>query len=150
NQAIGAVVSPQASFQNVGTATQTNVMVRFTITGPGGYNYSNTQSIATIAPNQTLTVTFAAATAFSTAGSYNMAATVLTPDSNVSNDQVTGSFTVVTPVGGVISVPGSYPSLTNPGGVFEAINVAGASSNITINITADLTGETGQHPLNQI
>ena len=47
-------------------------------------------------------------------------------------------------------MPGSYPSLTNPGGIFEAINANGASGNITINITADLSGETGTVFLNEV
>jgi Ig-like domain CHU_C associated/PKD-like domain/Secretion system C-terminal sorting domain len=45
---------------------------------------------------------------------------------------------------------GNYPSLTNNGGIFEAINLAGASGNITINIISDLAGELGTHALNEI
>ena len=44
----------------------------------------------------------------------------------------------------------NYTSLTNPGGLFEAINLAGASGNVTIDVTSDLTGETGTVPLNEI
>ncbi len=47
------------------------------------------------------------------------------------------------PLSGSYNVPGDYPSLTNAGGIFAALNLSGASGNITINITADLTGETG-------
>ncbi len=54
------------------------------------------------------------------------------------------------PFSGSYSVPGSYPSLTNAGGIFEAINLAGASGPVTINITADLTGELGTNALNPI
>ena len=147
---IGAVVTPQATFTNAGTATQTGVMVQFTITGPGGYSYADTQTIATIAPNQTVTVTFAPAPAFTTAGTYNTAATVTTPDANAANDQVTGSFTVIAPLSGPYNVPGDYPSLTNAGGIFAAINAAGATGNITINMTADSTAETGANALNEI
>ena len=147
---IGAVVTPQATFTNAGTATQTGVMVQFTITGPGGYSYADTQTIATIAPNQTVTVTFAPAPAFTTAGTYNTAATVTTPDANAANDQVTGSFTVIAPLSGPYNVPGDYPSLTNAGGIFAALNAAGATGNITINIAGDLTGETGANALNEL
>ncbi len=42
-----------------------------------------------------------------------------------------------------------FTSLTNPGGIFEAINEAGLSNNLTVNITSDLTAETGTVPLNQ-
>lgn len=54
------------------------------------------------------------------------------------------------PLAGTYNVPGDYPSLTNPGGIFEALNNSGASAAITINIAADLTGETGTVALNQI
>ncbi|MEO8196260.1 MAG: Calx-beta domain-containing protein [Thermoanaerobaculia bacterium] len=59
---------------------------------------------------------------------------------------------VAPPFGGPYTVGsgGNYPSLTNPGGIFEAINLSGASGNITIGITSDLTGETGAVPLNEI
>jgi hypothetical protein len=150
--AVGASVAPQASFTNNGTATQTNVQVRFTIGGPGGYTYSDTQLIASINPGQTVTVNFAVSSMFTTAGTYNTAALVLTPDANSANDTVMGTLNVVSPISGTVSVGTgqTYTSLTNAGGIFEALNVAGASSNIIINITSDLTGETGLNPLNQL
>jgi len=40
--------------------------------------------------------------------------------------------------------------LTNPGGLFEALNLAGISGNLTVNITSDLTAETGAVALNQL
>ncbi len=149
----GSTVTPQASFSNVGTATQSGVMVQFTITGPGGYTYTDTQTIATITPGQTVTVTFAAAPAFTMTGSYTTTATVLTADANGANNTVTGNFTV-NPVitGGAVNVGTgeTYTSLTNPGGVFAAINAATVTSNITVNITSNLTGETGAVALNEI
>jgi hypothetical protein len=148
--AIGAVITPQASFMNVGTAAQTGVMVQFTITGPGGYNYSDTQTIATINAGESVTVTFAAAPAFTTTGTYSTTVAVITPDANSANDQVTGSFQVISPLSGSFDVPGDFPSLTNPGGIFQALNGGGASGNITINIAADLTAETGTHALNEL
>jgi hypothetical protein len=145
-----STTTPQASFKNVGTATQTNVMVQFAITGPGGYNYSNPQTIASIAPNQTINVSFAVTPPFATPGTYNMTATVTTPDANSANDQIAGSFSVLAPLAGSYNVPGDYASLSNNGGIFAALNAAGASANITINITADLTGETGTNALNEL
>jgi hypothetical protein len=148
----GTSVAPQASFTNAGTATQTNVMVQFTITGPGGYNYTDTQTIATIAPNQTVTVTFAATPVFTTGGTYTATATVLTADANTANDTTSATFMVFAPItGGSVNVGTgeAYTSLTNPGGVFDAINQATVSSNITVNITTDLTAETGAISLNQ-
>ncbi len=44
----------------------------------------------------------------------------------------------------------TYTSLTNPGGLFAALNSGVVTGNITINITSDLTGETGTVPLNQL
>ena len=41
-----------------------------------------------------------------------------------------------------------YPSLTNTGGIFEAINSALVTDSLTIRIAGDLTGELGTHPLN--
>jgi Calx-beta domain/Carboxypeptidase regulatory-like domain len=49
-----------------------------------------------------------------------------------------------------VGAGGNYPSLTNAGGIFEAINLGGASGPVTINITSDLTGETGAVALNPI
>ena len=43
----------------------------------------------------------------------------------------------------------NYTSLTNPGGIFEALNAGVLTGNVTINITTDLTGETGTVALNQ-
>jgi Peptidase family C25 len=43
----------------------------------------------------------------------------------------------------------TYTSLTNAGGVFEAINNNVLTNNVTINITSDLTSETGAVFLNQ-
>ncbi|HQU83169.1 MAG TPA: SBBP repeat-containing protein [Pyrinomonadaceae bacterium] len=57
------------------------------------------------------------------------------------------------PLNGTYTVGASgadYPSLTNAGGIFEAINNNGASGAITINIITDLSGETGAVALNPI
>jgi hypothetical protein len=43
----------------------------------------------------------------------------------------------------------AFTSLTNPGGIFEAINNGGLSGSTVINITSDLSGETGAIALNQ-
>ncbi len=44
----------------------------------------------------------------------------------------------------------AYTSLTNPGGLFEALNNGVVTGNVTIDITSDLTGETGTVALNQL
>ena len=49
-----------------------------------------------------------------------------------------------------VGTGGTYTSLTNSGGLFEALNLAGASGPVTINILSDLTGETGANAINPI
>lgn len=49
-----------------------------------------------------------------------------------------------------VGTGGDYLSLTNAGGIFEAINISGALSNLTINIISDLTGELGTNSLNEV
>jgi hypothetical protein len=67
------------------------------------------------------------------------------------NNPATMTITDVPPaLCGSFNVPGDYPSLTNAGGIFAALNLSGASCNITINITADLAAETGANALNQL
>jgi hypothetical protein len=61
---------------------------------------------------------------------------------------------VLPPMNGTYTVGtgGNYSSLTNTGGIFQAINnrVDGVSGPIRINIISDLTGETGNNALNEI
>jgi hypothetical protein len=149
----GSMFSPQARFNNAGTATQTNVTVRFRIIdGSMTEIYNQTTTIPTINPLQNLVATFPSTTIVNP-GSYTMVASVELPgDSNPGNNSINGSFNAVTPIGGTITVGagGDYTSLTNPGGVFQALNTAGISGNVTVNITSDLTAETGAVPLNQL
>ena len=145
--------NPQARYNNNGTATQTNVTVRFRILNSSMTEvYNQTATIASIAPLQNVDVTFPPAT-ISMAGTYTMIASVENPgDSNPANDSINGTFNTVVPFTGTINVGTSeaYTSLTNPGGLFQAINTAGASGTLVINITSDLTGETGTVALNEI
>ena len=84
---------------------------------------------------------------------------------NIAISNVMGGATLATPNAAVLTIgdippplsgtytvgtAGTYPSLTNAGGIFEAINIAGASGPLTIEITSDLTGETGAITLNPI
>ena len=146
-------LTPQARFTNAGTATQTNVTVRFRIIDSSMTTiYNQTATIATINPLQNVVVSFPATTV-SNPGTYTMIASAeLAGDTNPSNDSINGTFNTVTPVGGTVTVGtgGTYTSLTNPGGLFQALNIAGISGNLTVNITTDLTAETGAIPLNQV
>ena len=63
------------------------------------------------------------------------------------------SYLIANPVTGSINVDGvggggAFASLTNSGGLFEFINNNAVTGNVTINITADLTAETGTFALN--
>jgi hypothetical protein len=60
-------------------------------------------------------------------------------------------YTIVVAFAGSYNVGAgeTYLSLTNPGGIFEAINGGVLSGNVTINITGNLAGETGTHALNE-
>jgi hypothetical protein len=64
-----------------------------------------------------------------------------TPNQYSISTAFTGSFNVGTGE--------TYTSLTNAGGIFEALNNGVLSGNVTINITTDLTGELGTVALNQ-
>ena len=88
-------------------------------------------------PNEMFTATLSNATV-ATLGT-NTTATVTITDIA---PPFTGTFNVGTGQ--------TYTSLTNPGGIFQAINLSGATGNIVINITSDLAGETGAVALNEI
>jgi len=149
----GANFTPQARFNNNGTATQTNVTVRFRIIDSSmTVIYNQTATIASIAPLQNVDVSFPS-TSIATPGAYTMTASAeLAGDGNPGNDSINGAFSTVAPVGGTVTVGtgGTYTSLTNPGGLFAALNLAGISGNLTVNITSDLTAETGAVALNQL
>lgn len=84
---------------------------------------------------------------------------------NIAISNVMGGATLATPNTAVLTIgdippplsgtytvgtAGTYPSLTNAGGIFEALNLSGAAGPVTIEITSDLTGETGAIVLNPI
>jgi hypothetical protein len=150
----GIPFTPQASFTNLGTASQTLVPVRFRIVDSLSTEvYNNTSSIASIAGSGgTASVSFTPAT-IAIAGSYTMYAKAeLATDTVPANDEITGALTVEAPLSGTVTVGsgGAYSSLTNDGGVFQKINSLGTTTNLTIDIVSDLTGETGTHALNEI
>lgn len=152
---INAVFSPQASFTNNGIAGQTNVTVRYRICADVGCTtvlYNNTATIPSIGTLTTANVTFPS-TSIASPGTYTIKARAeLGTDTVPANDEITGTLIIQAPLSGTYSLGagGNFTSLTNPGGLFDTINNLGASSNLTINITSDLSGETGAVSLNEI
>lgn len=145
----GNSVTPTATFTNQGTSTWNDIDVRFTITGPGSYNYVGNFHIPALVTEQVININFAQAPAFTQTGVYNMSAAVVTAgDQNAANDVINGTFSVIAPLNGSYNVPGDFPSLTNTNGVFDVINSQGVTGNVIINVTADLTAETGAIALN--
>jgi hypothetical protein len=93
-----------------------------------------------VEPDETVNLALSNATGGAAIGMQNTAVLTITDDDTVSG--LEGTFTVGT--------GGDYPSLTNAGGIFEAMNTLGVTGAVTINIISDLTGETGTHPINEI
>jgi hypothetical protein len=149
-----AVITPQASFTNNGTAAQTNVPVRFKILDSGmAVVYNMTTTIPSLNSGQTVTASFPNVT-LSTPGTYTTQGIAELPgDQTPANDMVSGTVNIIAPIAGgtyTVGSGGNYPSLTNTGGFFEAINNAGATGNIVLNVTSDLPGELGTNALNAI
>ena len=151
----GVAYSPQASFTNLGTANQTNVPVRYRITGPNpspAEVYNQTTTIPTLNATATATATFASAN-IAVAGTYTMYAIAeLVGDQNVANDQITGTFSVITPAktwdGGATTTAWFDALNWNPDGVPVAsdnvdltlgspatIDVNGAGAAVCLNLT---------------
>lgn len=93
---------------------------------------------AVVDPAETVSLTLSGQTGGATIGANNPAVLTIVDVPPPFN----GSYTV--------GSGGNYPSLTNAGGIFAAINSSGATGNITINILGNLSGETGAVSLNQI
>jgi hypothetical protein len=151
--ATSVAFAPQASFTGAGTATQTNVPVRYRVLNAGLSEVCNVvTTVPSLANSQTATATFPTCT-LTPAGVYTIKAKAENPgDANAANDEITGTLNVVDPFNGSYNVgtAQAFTSLTNPGGIFEALNAAGATGNVVVNITSDLSGETGSVALNQL
>ncbi|HEX2922121.1 MAG TPA: hypothetical protein VHO50_13240 [Bacteroidales bacterium] len=69
--------------------------------------------------------------------------TITTPPASPSSYIIPMDFSGTRTVG----TGGDYPSLTNPGGLFEQLSAGNIIGNLTVNIISDLTSETGTIPL---
>jgi trimeric autotransporter adhesin len=149
---VGAPFSPQVSFTNNGSNNQTNITVRYRILDAGSTQvYNQTFVIPVLNSESSTTVTFPN-TSLSVAGNYTIIAKAeLVGDVVTTNDQIIGTITVVPSLSGSYTVGsgGNYASLTNGGGIFDALNSLGIGGNITINIISDLNSETGTFALNE-
>ncbi|MCX6982630.1 MAG: cadherin-like domain-containing protein [Verrucomicrobia bacterium] len=122
-----------------------------------GTNFSATAANNTVVLSSgTATVTTATATKLTCAltGPLSLGSlTAVVTSNSASSGAPVQVATVVTPLAlPVINVGtgGDYPSLTNAGGLFEALNGFGTSVNVTVNIISDLAGELGTNALNEI
>ncbi len=98
--------NPQGRFMNAGSASQSNIPVRFEILNIGGtVIYANTSSIAgPLLPEQEATVTFSTFTIPGTPGYYTARAISANSDAIPSNDTLTVSFYVPTQLSGTYTV----------------------------------------------
>ncbi len=130
--------SPQASFTNNGLNTQTNVTVRYRICSDGSCTtelYNNTQVIASIASGTTTTVTFASVAGGLPAGTYTIKAkSELGGDQVPANDEISGSFSVQSPLSGGYTVGsgGNYPTIS---AAVNALTNLGVSGPVVMTLT---------------
>ena len=129
----GASFSPQASFTNNGTATQTSVTVRYRILDAMSMEvYNNTQVIASIASGVTTPVTFASTSL--SAGTYTIKAKAeLGTDTVPANDEITGTITAENPLSGpyTVGAMGTYTTLTQ---AINKLNAFGVSGPVTLTL----------------
>jgi hypothetical protein len=147
---LGASFSPQASFQNVGTSSETDVPVRFRIVDSGSNEiYNALESIASMPAGGNPIAHVFASTAINSVGNYTMYAKAeLVGDQVVSNDQIVGTFSVLGPLSGNYSVgaaePVPYNTLT---GAIGALSAAGISDNVTFTLVDASYGPSETFPL---
>jgi hypothetical protein len=137
--------------------------------GAVSVNYATSNGTATGADYTTATGTLSWAAADSAPKTFTVplltdavtdpAETVILTLSGVVGTTITGTnpatltiTDVPPPFNGAYTVGsgGNYPSLTNAGGIFEAINLAGTTGAVTVNVISDLTVELGTNALNPV
>lgn len=146
-------ITPQARISNQGSAVQ-NIPVRFRIVDPASTEVYNQVVTVNAAPAfRPALVNFPASAVLTAPGAYSFELRVeLAGDLNPANDVITGSFTIVAPLSGTVTVGagGTFASLSNRQGVFDLVNQVGvANTGATVAIVSDLTSETGTVALNE-
>lgn len=124
---VGTPHAVRASIRNVGTQTLVNLPVRLDVNGPGRaagttlFNYTNTQTIASLAPGASAMVTFAAYTAGTRLGTNDIMVSLPTdayPDTNVGSQpqvQTNNAYNYGPPIAGSGLVPSYYGFDTRAG-----------------------------------
>ncbi|MFN4121879.1 MAG: beta strand repeat-containing protein [Flavobacteriales bacterium] len=120
--------------------------INYTLLFGGGVSGGETIQYFVVAQDVAATPNFAV----------NAATFNTTPNSVVltaANFPATGSINsyLINVLSGVVTVGsgGTYPSITNAGGLFQSINNAALSGNLVAEIISDLTAESGLHALNE-
>lgn len=80
------------------------------------------------------------------------AGSVATNVNTVTTPPTPNAYSILQNFNGTFSVGSgeAITSLTNNGGLFQQMNAGTISGNVTVNLTSDLTAETGTHSLNQL
>ncbi len=137
----GSWFSSQGSLAS-GTATNGTWNFTIVVADMGGVTTADVISYYVIAQDTATTPNIGSNPAGVVATDVN---TVTTPPA------LPNTYTIVAAFSGSYNVgtAQTYTSLTNAGGIFEAINAGALTGNVTINITSDLAGELGTNALNQ-
>ena len=82
----------------------------------------------------------------------NPGGVVATNVNTVSTPPTPNTYTIIGgfPATVTVGTGGTYTSLTNAGGLFQAMNAGVFTNNVTVNITSDLSGESGTFALNPL
>ena len=143
----GVAFSPQASFSNTGTGAQTNVLVRYRILDAGSSEvYNQTTTIASLPFGATATATFPSATLASGGTHTIFARAELAGDGNASNDEISGSITVVVPISGshTVGTGQEYSSIT---AALADLSTRGVSGAVTLLLTSTYSSGAETFPI---
>lgn len=147
----GVAFSPQATFVNEGSLPQTDVPVRYRITGPNPSPteiYNNTQTIPSLGVGGSASVTFTSLS-IGTAGTYTMyAKSELATDQNTSNDEIVGTFDVLAPLAGTYNVGSAQAAPFNTlTGAINRLNQLGVSDSVVFVLTDALYSTSETFPI---
>lgn len=121
-----------------------NCLIDYSLVGGGSVSIGNIIQYFVVAQDTATTPNI---------GANPSAGFAATDVNNVTSPPTTpNSYTIVAafPSSPTVGTGGTYTSLTNTGGLFEAMNAGIFTGNTDITITSNLTGETGSVALNQL